>query len=174
MEFLKEIYGQDALTYEQFCEKVNAHENIKIGNIADGSYVDRKSYDDVSEQLKQANKKYADYDPDWKTKVADAQAESEKKLNEYKFDVAVSKAIISADVADEISVKANIDTSKVKLDENGNLTGLEEQLSKLKESKPFLFKAEQKPKLNLGGPTPGIGHRNMNGLKGAIEEHYKN
>lgn len=101
-------------------------------------------------------------------------AESEKKLNEYKFDVEVSKALTCANVADEISVKANIDMSKVKFDEKGNLTGLEEQLNKLKENKPFLFKAEQKPKLNFGGSTPGIGHKNISGLKGAIEEHYKN
>lgn len=56
-----------------------------------------------------------------------------------------------------MSVKANIDMSKVSQAEDGSITGLDEQLAELKQSKPFLFKSEEEPKkkLDLGGPTGG-------------------
>lgn len=174
MDFLKDIYGDESLTYDQLCEKVNANDKIKIANIADGQYVNKQEYDGISEQLRQTKEKLADYDPEWKSKLATVQADSKKELNEYKFTTEVSKALTLANVADEISVKANLDMEKIKLGEDGKITGLEEQLTTLKESKPYLFKPDKPPKLNLGGPTSGLKQQNTNSLKAAIEEHYKN
>ena len=55
-----------------------------------------------------------------------------------------------------MSVKANLDMSTVAPGEDGEISGLSEQLEKLKTEKPFLFKTtEPEPKLNLGGSTPG-------------------
>lgn len=155
MEFLKDIYGEEALTYEQFCEKVKSTEGITIGNIASGEYVTKKDYDELSQQLNLEK------------------TNSVKKLNEYKFGVELSRAFVAAGVADEVSAKANLNMEKIKLDEDGKITGLTEQLTDLKETKPYLFKTEKPPKLNLGGSTPGADQSNLNGLKGAIEEYYK-
>lgn len=155
MEFLKDVYGEEALTYDQFCEKVKSAEGVTIGNIASGKYVAKKDYDELSQQLNLEK------------------TNSVKKLNDYKFGVELSRAFATAGVADEVSAKANLDMDKIKLGEDGKITGLDEQLTGLKETKPYLFKTEKPPKLNLGGSTPGADQPKFNGLKGAIEEYYK-
>ena len=43
-----------------------------------------------------------------------------------------------------------MDRSKLILGEDGKVTGLEEQVKSLKESKPFLFKQESKPAQKKG------------------------
>lgn len=173
MELLKAIFNGEALTFEQFAEKVENSADVKLGNLAGGQYVDKHKFDDISKQLDDANAKFADYDPDWKTKLADAQAEGEKKLNDYKFEQTVEKAIVNAGAADVVSVKANLDMSAVTQGEDGTIEGLTEQLEKLKTEKPFLFKSEKvDPTLNLGGPTPGtVKKDNMAAVKKAMGLH---
>lgn len=174
MEMLKALFGGEALTFDQFAEKVNQSADVKLGNLAGGQYVDKNKYDDVSRQLETANASLADYDPEWKSKLEQAQADGEKKLNDYKFEQSVEKAIVDAGAADVVSVKANLDMSAVTQGEDGTIEGLTEQLEKLKTEKPFLFKAEApEPKLNLGGSTPGAKKKSGGGLRAAVANHYK-
>lgn len=49
MEILKALFGDQALTFEQFAE------DVKLGNLAGGQYVEKDKYDDVSNQLASAN-----------------------------------------------------------------------------------------------------------------------
>lgn len=154
MEILKTLFGGEALTFEQFAEKVNNSADVKLGNLAGAQYVEKDKYDDVSNQLASANANLEGYDPDWQDKVKQAQAEGEKKLNDYKFEQAVESAINNAGAADLVSVKANIDMSKVSQAEDGSITGLDEQLAELKQSKPFLFKSEENQKRNLTSADP--------------------
>lgn len=177
MELLKAIFGGEALTFEQFAEKVNQSADIKLGNLAGGQYVDKNKYDDVSRQLETANASLTDYDPEWKSKLAQAQADGDKKLNDYKFEQSVEKAIADSGAADIVSVKANLDMSTISQGEDGSITGLNEQLEKLKAEKPFLFKSEEKadPKLNLGGSTPGAKKNSKGGgIKNAVHDFYSN
>lgn len=176
MEMLKALFGGEALTFDQFAEKVNKSADVKLGNLAGGQYVDKNKYDDVSRQLETANASLADYDPEWKSKLEQAQADGEKKLNDYKFEQSVEKAISDSGAADVVSVKANLDMSTVAPGEDGEISGLSEQLEKLKAEKPFLFKAEApEPKLNLGGSTPGAqNNTKKGGIKNAVHEFYKN
>ena len=51
MEILKVLFGGEALTFEQFAEKVNNAADVKLGNLAGGQYVEKDKYDDVSNQL---------------------------------------------------------------------------------------------------------------------------
>lgn len=156
MEMLKALFNGEALTFDQFAEKVNQSSDVKLGNLAGGQYVDKNKYDDISRQLEAANASLADYDPKWKSKLEQAQADGEKKLNDYKFDQSVEKVIADSGAADVFSVKANLDMSTVAPGEDGKILGLSEQLENLKTAKPFLFKTtEPEPKLNLGGATPG-------------------
>ena len=55
MEILKALFGGEALTFEQFAEKVNNAADVKLGNLAGGQYVEKDKYDDVSNQLASAN-----------------------------------------------------------------------------------------------------------------------
>lgn len=82
MEILKALFGDEALTFEQFAEKVNNAADVKLGNLAGGQYIEKEKYDDVSKQLETAN--------------------------------------------------ANLDMSKIAQGEDGNITGLDEQLAELK------------------------------------------
>ena len=175
MEMLKALFNGEALTFDQFAEKVNQSADVKLGNLAGGQYVDKNKYDDVSRQLETANASLADYDPEWKSKLEQAQADGEKKLNDYKFEQSVEKAIADSGAADVVSVKANLDMSTVAPGEDGEISGLSEQLEKLKAEKPFLFKAEApEPKLNLGGSTPGAqNNTKKGGIKNAVHEFYK-
>lgn len=174
MEMLKALFGGEALTFDQFAEKVNQSADVKLGNLAGGQYVDKNKYDDVSRQLETANASLADYDPEWKSKLEQAQADGEKKLNDYKFEQSVEKAIVDAGAADVVSVKANLDMSAVTQGEDGTIEGLTEQLEKLKTEKPFLFKADKvDPTLNLGGSTPGAKKKSGGGLRAAVANHYK-
>ena len=52
MEFLKALFGNEALTYEQLADKV-AGQKMNVVNIADGSYVSRNKYDDKINGLTQ-------------------------------------------------------------------------------------------------------------------------
>lgn len=174
MEMLKAIFNGEALTFDQFAEKINQSADVKLGNLAGGQYVDKNKYDDISRQLETANASLADYDPEWKSKLEQAQAEGDKKLNDYKFEQAVESAINNAGAADLVSVKANLDMSKIAQGEDGKITGLDEQLAELKQSKPFLFKTEeQKKKLDLGGPTGGAKAKSGSNIKSAVEDYYK-
>ncbi len=174
MELLKAIFNGEALTFEQFSERVESSADVKLGNLAGGQYVDKHKFDDVSKQLDDANANLADYDPDWKTKLADAEALGDKKLNDYKFEQAVEKAILESGAEDVVSVKANLDMSTVTPNEDGTPAGLSEQLEKLRTEKPFLFKTEDNRKLNLGGPTPGAKKKTGGSIRAAIANHYKN
>ncbi len=89
MELLKAIFNGEALTFEQFADKVNQSADIKLGNLAGGQYVDKNKYDDLSRQLDTANANLEGYDPEWKSKLEQAQADGEKKLNDYKFEQSV-------------------------------------------------------------------------------------
>lgn len=174
-EFLQDTFGGEALTFEQFNEKLGSNAGIKLANVADGSYVPKADFDAVNVQLaderttaKTNAEKYADFD----SKLQAAKDAGVAALNAYKLDVEISKAFSVANVTDEVSVKANLNMENVKLGEDGKLTGLEDQLKSLKESKPYLFKAEQK-KLNLGGSAAGIGAaKDEGGLKGAVANFY--
>ena len=55
---------------------------------------------------------------------------------------------IAADAQDSDLVAGLVDRKKLILGDDGKVTGLDEQIKTLKESKPFLFKQEEKPKLN--------------------------
>lgn len=174
-EFLQETFGSEALTFEQFNEKLGGNSGIKLVNAADGSYVPKADYDNINSQLLTARKeskdnaeKYADFDE----KLQAAKDEGAAALNAYKLDVAVSNAFKSANVADEVSVKANLNMENVKFDDEGKLTGLDEQLAELQKNKPFLFTQPIK-KLSLGGSAAGAGAiKSTGGIKGAVAEFY--
>jgi hypothetical protein len=76
---------------------------------------------------------------DWETKYnADIAA--------LKLDKALELSLIGAKARDVGIVKGQIDTSTIKLGEDGKLVGLSEQLDKLKTDKSFLFEQESAAK----------------------------
>ena len=72
---------------------------------------------------------------DWETKY-------KSDIAALKLEQAVDIALIGAKVRDADIVKSQIDTATLKLDDDGKLMGLSEQLEKLKTDKSFLFESE--------------------------------
>lgn len=93
----------------------------------------------LQEQLKQLEAE--------RLKVAE---EAEKKLNATRLNYELSNALKESGALNDIAVKALLDTSIIKVSDDGIL-GLKEQLENVKTANPFLFKSEEDPK-----PQPKI------------------
>jgi Phage minor structural protein GP20 len=96
-------------------------------------------------------KKAAD---EWKLKAETAETAAKQQVETLRFDHALEQALAGAKVKDPVSVKANLKTDLLKLAEDGNISGLGEQLGKLKTEKAFLFEDDKPaPQIIAGGQT---------------------
>lgn len=162
MNFLKDVFGGGALTYEQFVEKVDAAENIQLVNLADGDYVSKGEhdtlqarFDGMNEQLTTANKKLEGYDPEWKTKAAQAAQQADERVKQIEFDYALNAALGVAKARNATAVKALLNMDGLKLTD-GKIVGLQEQLDAIKAENDFLFEGEQQSAPRFSAATPGI------------------
>lgn len=96
---------------------------------------------------------------DLQTENATAKANHESELNQLKIDFAVEKALTGAKAKNIKAVKALLELNDAKLDKDGNVKGLDEQIEKLRsgDDTKFLFEAQkqQKQQQNFKGFQPG-------------------
>jgi hypothetical protein len=96
---------------------------------------------------------------DLQTENATAKANHESKLNQLKIDFAVEKALTGAKAKNIKAVKALLELNDAKLDKDGNVKGLAEQIEKLTsgDDTKFLFEAQKQTKQqqNFKGFQPG-------------------
>ncbi|CEN81366.1 minor structural GP20 protein [[Clostridium] sordellii] len=142
-------------------------EDIKIKykdiDLVDSSkYVEKIKFDEVKQAKKQLETDVKDRDTQLETlkksvgdnatlkqQIEQLQNDNKKKDEEYQAelkDLKLTNAIKLAitDSAQDIDlVTGLIDKSKLILSEDGKVTGLDEQVTGLKESKSFLFKSEE-------------------------------
>lgn len=64
MEFLKQFFGDKALTYDEFVKALEASKDVKLGNLATGEYVGKGKYQAVETRV-------ADLEAQIKTRDAD-------------------------------------------------------------------------------------------------------
>jgi hypothetical protein len=96
-----------------------------------------KDYDDVKASVAEWEKKYAD---------------KESELTGVKFSHALTDGLKAAGAKNIKATKALLDETTLKLDKDGNLVGLDEQLKAIKADNAFLFaseKAEMTPIANV-------------------------
>ena len=172
MDFLKALFSGNALTYEQLEQAINAHNGneankgnqIKLGNLGTGLYVDKGKYDALNEQLtgkqteldtangliadlKKGNKDNEELQGKitaYETQVADLQTQ----LQETKLKAAIKVALLSANAdPDDIDyLTFKLDESlkekgeKLELDDNDNIKGWDARLESLKTQFPKQFK----------------------------------
>lgn len=171
MDKLKALFGTEALTFEQLEEKLKDNKEIKLANLAAGGYVAKNKFDDMETELKTANdtikglkdtvSKFDGVDLDGlKNSVKDWENKYNTDIAAVKLDSAVNMALVEAKAKNPKLAKAALDMSIIKLD-GENLTGLTEQLDKLKESDAYLFEAETKD-----DPTDGAHFFNTGGNHG--------
>ena len=193
MDKLKALFGTEALTFEQLEEKLKDNKEIKLANLAAGSHIDKRKYDDVVLELNTANNtikglkdtvsKFDGVDIEkLKKDASDWENKYNTDIAAVKLDSAVTMGLVAAKAKNPKLAKAALDMSIIKLD-GENLTGFTEQVDKLKESDAYLFEAETKD--NPGGGahffSTGGNHGNagnadvfMSGLmKGAGLENNK-
>lgn len=96
--------------------------------------------------------------------IADLQAENtkakethESEMNQLKVDFAVEKALTGAKAKNIKAVRALLDLTDAKLDKEGNVKGLQEQIDKLvaADDTKFLFDAAQQKQQTFKGFQPG-------------------
>lgn len=159
MPKLSEILGE---AYSQIPEELQT--KYKDIDLVDSSgYVEKNKFDGVNnqltdlqtqikerdKQLKELSSKVGDNE-ELKTQIEElqnknktAKEEYEAKISKMQFDYALEKALGKAGAKNNKAVKALLDSEKIKLD-GETLIGLDEQLSSLKTSDPYLFADEQK------------------------------
>lgn len=96
---------------------------------------------------------------DLQTENATAKANHESELNQLKIDFAVEKALTGAKAKNIKAVKALLELNDAKLDKDGNVKGLAEQIEKLTsgDDTKFLFESQKQTKQqqNFKGFQPG-------------------
>ena len=89
-----------------------------------------------------------------------------KQLCALKKQNAVETTLLAENIQDLKAIKAYIDFETVKVGEDGTVTGLKEQVEKLRTDKAFLFKAQPNSQENAGPQTKvttGVPHDNQPG-----------
>lgn len=171
-EWLKNILG------ENYTEEIDKQVAEQIGK----DFVARADFNTTNEAKKQLEGQIKERDKQLKdlkgidaegmqTKITELEAanremqqQSEAAIAKLKLDHAVEKALAGANVCQNKAVIPFLDMEVVKLAEDGTLTGLEEQIKKLKESEDtkFLFRQEE-PKPVPKGAQPGQGRDGLPG-----------
>lgn len=179
MDFLKVIFGDKPLTYDEFVQAVNAHNGneqnkdaqIKIGNLGTGEYVGKGKYEALEAQLsgKQTELDTANGLIEQMKKGVKGNEELQGKIAQYEKDVsalqaalaetklksAVKVALLAENASDvdyitfKLNEKLKAEGKTLELDENENIKGWDDILSGLKTQLPAQFGASAKPTVEV-------------------------
>ena len=178
MDFLKEIFGDKAITFDEFSKGVES-KKMKLADLSGGAYVSKEKLDAKIEELKTvqaslaekdaALKKWDGVDLDKLKAENDAKTEElNKQLSALKKQNAVETSLLAENIQDLKAIKAYIDFDTVKVADDGTVTGLKEQVEKLRTDKAFLFKVQPNGQENAEHQkklTTGVPHDNQPGNK---------
>lgn len=157
MEFLKELFGDQALTFDQLSQAVK-NKGFDVVNAAGGAFVPKATFDTVNGQLSEANQKLEGYDPEWKTKAEAAK----QALEAERMEDAIKNSVRAAKARNVAAVVALLDRNKLKY-AGGEVIGLEKQLADLQKDEGTAFLFEQEP-----ARKTGMSHQN--GGEGAADK----
>lgn len=157
IDFLRPILGDDL--FAQVSEKLATESGINLVNVADGSYVPKAKFDTertkkqelenkvtaLTNQLGESNTKLEAMDAlnQQITKLTQDVADRDGKIAALGEDYTIKDVIRSAKARDVDLVFGLLDRGKITT-KNGKLSGVDEQIKALKESKSFLFDGEEK------------------------------
>lgn len=179
MDFLKVIFGNKPLTYDEFVQAVNAHNGneqnkdaqIKIGNLGTGEYVGKGKYEALEAQLsgKQTELDTANGLIEQMKKGVKGNEELQGKIAQYEKDVAVLQAQLAQTKLDsavkvallaekavdvpyltfKLNEKLKAEGKTLELDENENIKGWDDILSGLKIQLPTQFESSAQTKVEV-------------------------
>jgi predicted nucleic acid-binding Zn-ribbon protein len=94
---------------------------------------------------------------EWKAKAEAAQAEAVKQVAQLKFDHALDGELVTAKAKNAKAVKALLQPDALKLNDDGSILGLKEQIEKIKTENDFLFDSDQPtPKIVVGANSKTV------------------
>lgn len=148
-----------------------------------GGYIEKSKYDESIEENKVLKKSVSDRNKqldDLKAASGDneelkkqietmkqqnaAQEKAHKaELAQIRLDHAIDTALAAAGAKNAKAVRALLDTSKVKLEEDGKLMGWDDQIKAIQKSDAYLFNTKQQN--NFRGFQPGASGDNKPGTK---------
>lgn len=176
VESVLKIVGENTIPRDKFNEVNEAKKQLEK---------DVKSRDKQLEDLKASNESNEQLKSQIET-LQKTNKETEEKylaeISKIKLDNALDSALTGANAKNLKAVKALLNLENVKLDENGALQGLEEQLKTLQsaEDSKFLFETKQESKEpTFRGVQPGTGvgegsaPSQNNGIFGALQNLYR-
>lgn len=124
-------------------------------------------------QLGEANKKLEGYDPDWKTKAAEAENKAKAQVAELQSDFAAQSAASGVKFSSESAKKAflaDLKAKKLPLQE-GKLLGFDDYLADYKKNDPGAFVPEKAtPTITVGGK----GQAPVSNAQTYLDNKYKN
>lgn len=146
----------------------------KVMDSLDGNYVTKTRFNEVNEENKTLKKSVSDRDKqledlkkssgdneELKKQIETLQQENanqkkahDAEMTQLRLDNAIDAALTAAGAKNIKAVRALLDTSKVKVGEDGKLTGFDDLLSAVQKSDSYLF-AEKQQKQNFKGFQPG-------------------
>ena len=146
----------------------------KVMDSLDGNYVTKTRFNEVNEENKTLKKSVSDRDKqledlkkssgdneELKKQIETLQQENanqkkahDAEMTQLRLDNAIDAALTAAGAKNIKAVRALLDTSKVKVGEDGKLTGFDDLLSAVQKSDSYLF-TEKQQKQNFKGFQPG-------------------
>lgn len=102
---------------------------------------------------------------DWEKKYHDDLTSAKKKA-------AIKLEIADAKPKSEKALMAFLDTDIIKLNEDGTVTGLKEQLENIRKDNGFLFEDDDPQNVNLGGNHENKPETKESTWESALDDHY--
>lgn len=160
IEKVAEDYGKNYVTKNQFNTKNEELKQAKESLTTMQSDIEtlKKANADNAELSKQIDKLNA--------AQLKREAEYTAQIQKMELDGIVERTLLSSKVKNAKAVRALLDLEDAKV-KDGAIKGLDDQLTKLKESDPYLFESESKP----SGVTPGEPHGGQ-GYTGITQEQF--
>lgn len=171
-EDLQKIEG---ITKEQIDSIMNLHQidvtdwNKKIQD----KDIEIKTKDTKITELSNTVKKFDGVDvAKLQQDVKDWEKKYQHDLTSAKKEAAIKLAIAEAKPKSEKALMAFLDTDIVKLNDDGTVTGLKEQLDNIKKDNGFLFEEDDPQNVNLGGNHNNKPETKESTWESALEDHY--
>lgn len=160
IEKVVEDYGKNYVPKSQFNQKNEELKQAKESLTTMQSDIEalKKSNADNAELSKQIDELNA--------AQLKREAEYTAQIQKMELDGIVERTLLSSKVKNAKAVRALLDLEDAKV-KDGTIKGLDDQLTKLKESDPYLFESESKPT----GVTPGEPHGGQ-GSTGITQEQF--
>lgn len=159
MEFLRNVISES--TYELLAKELEG-KDIKLGNLATGNYVDKKRFEAQSKEYSEAKQLIEQLKGEnvaneglqakiqaYENQIAELKAESERAKLESEFKVKLLEAKAKPNDIDYLLFKTRQNNADLKIDEQGNIKGIDDIISGLKANYASNFEKAETKKIEV-------------------------